>query len=248
MKNSLLLALALLAFADSLNGQNVAQNSRLTNITDQKITFRFDIQKLNKKYLFQVKMVTADHPEIVPKTIDCRGDCQKLLAGNDLEITWNFAADGFRPDQIKTLDIQPFAENSWIVVKDNRKWLVATVEVAVAAAGGFLVYEGGRQERQAKTDYDLYLKKNFPTGASWLPFQSTRGAEYEAANDRQKRADWLKIGGWALVGTAVTVFAIDRFSIAKQKRKDRRETRLGLLPDLPQLLLSANGIGLRWQF
>jgi hypothetical protein len=215
MKNILLIALINLLFVASatLFGQNQATNIRV-KIDAEKADYTFDIPKGTTTKIYSVNLNT-NNEKFTPKNI-IGGGTSLVVAGNDRKITWNYAADGYKKEDIINLKIQIEArinESASMALFEREtgaqlKYNLVKLNTFIFAVGGLSVMSYGLlKEINAKKDYNFYKNNDRRSNAFT---GTTRDAMYKKANDQHKNAQILLASGGVLVATATAWFFISR--------------------------------------
>jgi hypothetical protein len=212
MRNTILIALVNILFLgySSLTAQNRATNVRV-KVDSEKIEYTFDIPKSTVAKIYNINLNTGN-VNFKPKSVNGIRNNE----GADRKITWLYAADGYKKEDIINLQIQVEAminesATKAIIERETgaqKKYNMAKLGAITMGVGGLSVLTlGVLKEFKAKKDYNFYKsndrRSNAYTG-------TTRDDVYTKANEQHKKAQYLMLGGGVLFTGATAWFWISR--------------------------------------
>ncbi len=245
--NPIALALFFLFAGKSIGQTSVAVNIYV-KVDRDKVEILYDIPlgKGGATQFYAVSLQTDDEM-IEPKKVTGTGD--EILPGVNRKITWFYKADGFLKEEVSSMKFKVIAvpaKKSKTAKKSSNpregfnapptnkvKKKFPVLGVGLCAAGAGLATFGFLENGKAKDDYALYTDIN---GTNYVS-----EAQYKLANDRHLKAQYLMIGGGALLTAGVV--AIIR--TGKKNKARQAEKRLGLIPAHSP---NSFGVGLAYRF
>jgi hypothetical protein len=200
---------------------------------ENKITITYDLPPNGTHRAFQVSLKSGD-PKIQPRIV--QGTGRNLLSGNNRTVEWYYVQDGYTQAEIKGMNISliaidPLEEMSAAVPESPlparrvSPWLGIG---GMATSGLGILGYGVIEEIKAQGDYQTYQENRNPEMSIYEA--TSRDALYDDANARHKRAQFVMIGGGAiLAGTAAIL--IKRISDQnRMKRKTGAQIQWELQP------------------
>lgn len=156
---------------------------------------------------------------INPKTVIGGG---AFLAPGPHKLTWFYALDGYKPEQLAGLEIRIRAlatDSKGTVLADSRPFpciACGWIGVGIGLAGSLI---GGLIEFNAKKDYNEYCARRDPID-TWFAENgfANRQAAFDDVDGRHVLAQKITYPALVFLGAGLTCFLIDR---AKKKRKAR---------------------------